>query len=169
MRSCSAPQYEDNITPVSSPAILATSEQLRRSFQGSRYLSSLNVFEVLDNSIDHLIFTSPNWNSYGSPAPTVESVNGSKPILRALRAKLLAPERVLPSADGGVAFTFISETISRAAIESLNSGESYVLLYDLKGNSETIEWPPSSTHAQLELIGRVATHLRSDGLAAKSK
>jgi hypothetical protein len=142
---------------------------VRRSIQGSRYLISLNVFEGLEDSVDNLISVSPNWNSYGSPAPTLESIDRAKHILRVLRARLLEPERVLPSADGGVSFTFISDTISRAAIESLNNGETYVLLYDLRGNSQTVEWPTSHTDAQLDLIGRVATHLRSDGLAAESE
>jgi len=53
MRSCSVLQYEDNVTPVTSTAILATSEQVRRSIQGSRYLISLNVFENLEDFVDN--------------------------------------------------------------------------------------------------------------------
>jgi hypothetical protein len=169
MSSCRALQFEDSLTPVSSPAILTTSEQVRRSFLGSRYLSRQNVFERLELAVQSLVNVSGDWNSYGSPAPTVESVECAMPILRALRTKLLEPDRVLPSADGGVAFTFLSDTINRAAIEALNSGESYVLLYDLRGNSETIEWPTTSLSAQVELIDRLAAHLRSEGLAAESK
>ena len=168
MSSCRALQFEDNLTPASSAAILTTSEQVRRSFLGSRYLSRQNVFENLEMLVQGLVNVPGNWNSYGSPAPNSEAVERSKPILRALRARLLEPDGVLPSADGGVALTFVSDTISRAAVEALNSGESYVLLYDLRGNSETIEWPANPS-AQIELIGRLATHLRSEGLASESK
>ena len=169
MSSRRNPQFEDDLTPASSAAILTISEQVRRSFLGSRYLCRQNVFENLEILVQGLVNCPYNWNSYGSPAPSSETVEQSKPILRALRTKLLEPDRVLPSADGGVALTFISDTISRAAIEILNSGEAYVLLYDLKGNSETIEWPATNLSAQVEVIGHLATHLRSEGLASQSE
>jgi hypothetical protein len=138
------------------------------SFAGSRYLKSQNVFDALGSEIDRLLQTPDNWNSYGSPAPSELAVKNTYPILQALRVKLVQPERVLPSADGGVAFIFVSDTISRAAIESLNGGNSHVLLYDLDGNSETIEWP-TAQDAQLNLVSKLAAHLRSDGLATKGE
>ena len=169
MSSCHSLRFEDQLTPASNSAILTISEQLRRSVLGSRYLTGQNVFDALERAVEDLTNLTGDWNSYGSPAPSTESVESTRPILRALRSKLLEPDRVLPSADGGVALTFISDTISRAAIEALNSGEAYVLLYDLDGKSETIEWPESDVSAQIELVGRLAFHLRSIGLATESE
>jgi hypothetical protein len=132
----------------------------------SSYLRRQNVFDVLAEVVEQLVETPENWNSYDSPAPSALAVSNARPVLQALRTKLLQPERVVPSAEGGVAFTFISETPSRAIIESLNDGETFALLYDLNGNSRTIEWP-TNDEAQLALVADLITHLRSEGLATK--
>jgi hypothetical protein len=172
MSNCGLLEDEERVTPATTGAVLNALAQRRRSIEASRYLvgylASFSVFEKLESALDNLTQVLPNWNSYGSPAPTSTSVARAKQILWALRTRALEPERVLPSADGGVSFTFVSDTVSRAAIESLNDGEIYVLLYDLRGNSQTIDWPTSDRNAQLDLIERVAAHLRNDGLAAKS-
>jgi hypothetical protein len=154
---------ERTSTPVSNRAIPHLGN-CKGNFTESRYRATQNVFELLGDTIENLVNTPDNWNSYGSPPPSRTAVQNAQPILKALRAKLLEPERVLPSAEGGVAFTFVSDTISRAAIESLNDGGAFVLLYDLKGNAETIEWP-NTLDAQLNVVGQIAAHLRSNGVA----
>jgi len=160
--------FERTSTPVSNPHIRRVQSDWRVNFSNSRYLKSQNVFDAFDSEIERLRYTQANWNSYGSPAPSDIAIENARPILQALRTKLLQPERVLPSADGGVAFTFVSDTISRAAIEALNDGQSYVLLYDLNGNSDTVEWPVTQAE-QLALIGQLAAHLRSNGIAPQGE
>lgn len=132
----------------------------------SRYRDCQNVFDVLKSDVAKLLETPPNWNSYDSPAPTRNAVKNAQNVLDALRAKLVAPERALPSAEGGISFIFVSDTISRAVIESFNTGDSMVLLYDLNGNSDTIDWP-GTLDAQMHLVDRIRDHLRSNGLASQ--
>jgi hypothetical protein len=160
--------FEGTSTPVSNATVLKSQREWLPSFEGSRYLKSQNVFDILGGSIKSLGETPNNWNSYGSPAPSRAAVKNALPILKTLRAKLLRPERVLPSAEGGVSFIFVSDTISRAVIETLNDSASYALLYDLNGNSKTIDWP-NSEQAQLDLVDQLAAHLRSNGIAAEAE
>jgi hypothetical protein len=56
--------------------------------------------------------------------------------------------------------TFYSNTKRRAVIEALNNGEAFILLYDLDGNNETLDWniPPEVQLQQLETLHR---YLRS--------
>ena len=84
-------------------------------------------------------------------------------VLASLREATLIPERVLPSAEGGVAFVFSSTGENRAVIESLNDGEDFILLYDLQGNSKTIEWTGDISK---DLLGTVRKHLKGLRLAA---
>jgi hypothetical protein len=104
-----------------------------------------------------------DWNSYDAPAPSLRSINMGWRVLASLREASLIPERVLPSAEGGVAFIFISTGENRAVIETLNSGEDFVLLYDRRGNSKTMEWKGDITET---LLRSLKTHLRGSGIAA---
>lgn len=140
-------------------------EKTSRSFEGSYFLASQNVFDKIQRNVEVLSQLPTNWNSYGAPAPEPSSIQRAKPILKALRTKLLEPDRVFASADGGVSLVFVSRTESRAAIESLNSGERFILLYDLSGNSKTIDWPEDDDQG-LTLVDKLRNHLRSKGLAA---
>lgn len=150
----------------STTAIERTYEGASRSFAASSVLTAQNVFDRLQSQLEHLVSTPTDWNSYGSPSPDPLSIKRAQPILNALRSKVLQPDKLLPSADGGVSFIFVSDTQSRATVESLNNGERYVLLYDLSGNSRTIDWPDEGFEQDLTLIDSLRTHLRSKGLAA---
>ena len=167
------PAFFDTVERTSTPITNREIAEKRRdwsrsSFAGSAYLESQNVFNGFETVLERLRHTPTNWNSYNSPPPAESSVKNAKPVLQALRTKLLQPDRILPSAEGGVAFTFVSDTASRAVIEALNDGETFVLLYDLSGNSITIDWP-TTLDAQLGLISQLANHLRSDGIALKGQ
>lgn len=156
--------FERTSTPIRNKAVRESQKKLRPNFDESRYVESQNIFDILGDSIVRLLETPDNWNSYDSPAPSKVAVKNAFPILRALHAKLLQPERILPSAEGGVSFIFVSDTISRAVIESLNSGQSFVLMYDVNGNSKVYDWP-ATPDAQLNLVSRLEFHLRSNGIA----
>jgi hypothetical protein len=160
---------ERTATPVSALTRLGILPEARTSSADSQILdclrSTMNVFDALGDATVKLLDTPANWNSYDSPPPTAVAVKNAQNVLAALRAKLVAPERVLPSAEGGVSLIFVSDTISRAAIENFNGGESFVLLYDLNGRSDLVEWP-ATAEEQLHVVERIATHLRSNGLAA---
>jgi hypothetical protein len=138
----------------------------KRNRAVSRFYEDKNIFNQLQTVVEELINVNANWNSYGSESPNSEAIKESKDVLRLLRSHLLVPERVLPSAEGGVTFTFVSETPARGAIEVLNNSEAYVLLYDLQGNSKVNEWPRADRERQNELIEGLRNHLRSQGIAS---
>lgn len=156
-------------TPASSIEVARVSQRTQDLFATSRFLTAYtNVFCSLSERLDALRDTAPNWNSYGSPPPSEVAIANAKMILQTLQMRELEPENVHASGDGGVAFSFVSDTISRAAIECLNNGESYVLLYDLMGNSETLDWAPADKRYQVAIIECLSAHLRSAGLATNS-
>jgi hypothetical protein len=161
------PAEVDTLERTSTPVLYKIIAEKRRWLNlsdGSNYLGDQNAFNGFEATLDRLLGTPANWNSYNSPPPSAQSVKNARPILQALRIKLLQPDRVLPSAEGGVAFTFVSDTSSRAVIETLNDGGTFLLLYDLSGNSKEVDWP-TNFGAQLDLIDGLLAHLRRNGIA----
>jgi hypothetical protein len=139
-------------------------EQVLRSTFESQFMTRSRIFETLYDSLKMLESVPDDWNTYGSPRPSAESITVAETMLKTLRAELFLPKRILPSAEGGVAFTFLSDTENRAVIESLNNNEAYVLLYDRSGNSETLNWS-DSTPEQVQLLARLKAHLQGARLA----
>lgn len=140
----------------------------KRNQSVSRFYEDKNIFNQLQIRAESLAQVSANWNSYGSESPNSAAIQDCVEVLRSLRAHLLVPERLLPSAEGGVSFTFVSDTPARGAIDVLNTSEAYMVLYDLQGNSQVLEWPKGDEEKQAELIEGLRDHLRSQGLASFS-
>ncbi len=138
--------------------------QFIQSTNNSEFLTKRNEFESLRCTLSQLASMQENWNSYGSPAPTKPSIEKAKGILGALESAQLVPSRVMPSAEGGVAFVFMSQTENRAVLESLNNMESFILLYDGSGHSKTLDWADSASHRS-KLLDRLKDHLKGANLA----
>ncbi|MGC1870462.1 MAG: hypothetical protein WA700_05845 [Acidobacteriaceae bacterium] len=79
------------------------------------------------------------WDGYTAPAPRADTIATAELVLRGLQRRLVTPDWITSSAEGGVAISFLSKSARRALIELLNDGENYVLLYDLQGKTQTIE------------------------------
>ena len=69
------------------------------------------------------------WNGYGAPAPNHAAVAGASSALAALQDMLPAPDRVAPSAVGGVGVTY-RRGARKAYVECYNSGQIVLLLSD---------------------------------------
>jgi|SRR6202453_2062903 hypothetical protein len=132
----------------------------------SQYLTRSRIMEGLYDSLRMLESVSDDWNSYGSPRPSAKAIAVAGRMLNALRNEVFLPRRVLPSAEGGVALTFLSDTENRAVIESLNNDEAFVLLYDRRGNSETLDWSDSGPE-HIQMLARMKAHLQGAGLATR--
>lgn len=104
-----------------------------------------------------------NWNSYGSAAPSPESIIAAKHMLESLAGEALTPDNVRPSAEGGVAIIFSGAGKNRAIVESLNDNEQFIMLYDLDGSSRTIDWAQND---ETELLSILRNHLQGVPLAA---
>jgi hypothetical protein len=75
-----------------------------------------------------------DWNGYGSPRPNRASVTTARNILMRMHGQNLLPERISPSAEGGVALCFNRADGRYADLEISNEGE--VLATTSNGNGE---------------------------------
>ena len=122
-------------------------------------------FQELAKELFALSYLSDGWNSYESPAPSESSIQRAFKTLTLLRSENLMPKRVLPSAEAGVAFVYTSPSKNRAVIENLNDEEAYLLLYDLDGNSKTLDWPETKEEIS-QVLHVLQEHLEGKALAA---
>jgi len=160
------PRVVDTFERTSSGDLLALREKLKSDLSNGRseYLTMLSAFDAFGRSLSQLVFIQNNWNNYGSPSPSIQSIENARKLLNYLQSEGLLPKRVLPSAEGGIAFIFHSNTENRAVIESLNNNEIFFLLYDRRGNSKTLEWSDSRLEQQ-NLLRTLRDHQRGASLA----
>jgi hypothetical protein len=97
-------------------------------------------FAPLSKQLDQLKSLAVGWDGYDAPTPSADAIGAAKTLLQHMQNELLKPQRITPSAEGGVAFTFAATGQRRAQIELLNSGEKFAHLYDLNGDSRTEDW-----------------------------
>lgn len=158
----------DSFERTSSRDLQAFEFRFRETVQSSncqsQFLTMLDVFKRQANLLTQLCSVPDDWNGYGSPAPTGEAIKIARAILNTLWTERLIPRRVLPSAEGGVALVFSSASENRAVIETLNTNETSILVYDRSGNSKTLDWPESPP-LQHELLLRLKDHLKGARLA----
>lgn len=96
--------------------------------------------EQLRDALRELDLIEDGWDSYDAPRPSSLALTMAWQVFATLREEALLPDRILPSAEGGVAFIFSSLGDRRATIENLNNGEDFLLLYDTQGSTKTLEW-----------------------------
>jgi hypothetical protein len=83
------------------------------------FLAILDSFSKLKNG----------WNSYSSPAPTTLAIENAKMLVSEACANDTIPERVEPSAIGGVGVTFSAES-REVVVEFYNNGTAHALFAD---------------------------------------
>ena len=149
-------------TPGFTNVYLREAERDHRSRSLSQFHTNRNYVYELISGLDHLESVGTNWNSYGSPAPSAHSISAAKQMLEAFAGDALSPDDVRPSAEGGVAIIFSGYGRNRAIIESLNNDEQFILLYDLDGNSRTVDW---TQRGEKSLIAVLRDHLQGVPLA----
>lgn len=114
----------------------------------------MNTFDF-----DKLRALEDGWDSYDAPKPSENSIIQASTILKYLVDLHLGPERILASADGGVALIFKGVEIRRALIEILNGGEITTLLYDMDGFSNTITWKGCDENSVRDAVFSIKTWL----------
>ena len=87
------------------------------------------------------------WDTYGAEAPNDVARGLARKILDALEADLLPPTHLMPSAEGGIAISFVDGD-NRAEIEIYNTGEIAAATYS--GRSEPMAWELSNTESALK-------------------
>ena len=90
------------------------------------------MFAKLHEELDQLKSLPPDWDSYGADPPNGAALAAAGAILQGLRSAELAPDLVLPSAEGGVAIAFVRGD-RYADVECLNDGDVLIGLSDDRG------------------------------------
>jgi hypothetical protein len=100
-----------------------------------------------------------DWNGHGSEAPNEIAVTLARNVLAELNSVGLAPERIAPSAEGGVAVCFRRGN-RFASIECLNSGDTIGLISDGAGNPRA--WDVGSDSRSItDAVKLIREHIHS--------
>lgn len=94
------------------------------------------------------------WDGYQAEPPSTTSLQNARSLLEALSLMNIVPERVAPSADGGVALILSTHPVYRA-IECFNDGEIVASLSDRAFRHEAWETglSPNALRTTLERLG----------------
>jgi hypothetical protein len=130
----------------------------------SQFLTQNLAIEALQAGITDLSLLQDNWNGYGSPRPSTAAINAARSIVRRFQSLTVVPEKVMGSADGGVALVFVGFDRRRAVIESFGTHDDYVLLYDTEGYSHFVQWPEADA-AKDEVLSELQSYLRGSQVA----
>lgn len=95
----------------------------------SKFLQVERQYQELGSSLEKYATLDDNWDSYGAEKPSLHSVAATETFLRKLRAELFMPNRIVPSAEGGIAVYFNNGT-KVAYVEFRNSSEVILAMYD---------------------------------------
>jgi hypothetical protein len=116
---------------------------------------------ALFNRLEKMRSLGNNWDSYGAVAPNARAIFYAQEILSSLMHRDLHPDRVNPSVENGVTFSF-SRGDRYADIECFNSGE--VLAVTTDGVDEPDVWSVSVTKEEVShTIERIRAFLKIDG------
>jgi hypothetical protein len=99
-----------------------------RSIQESSFWRKEERFAVLVEQLGSMHLLAEDWDSYGAPAPSRQSIGSAKLAVEKFRLSQLLPSIVTPSAEGGVSIYF-SRGSQKAFIEFLNEGDVMVARY----------------------------------------
>jgi len=102
-------QYEENIEELE----ILVSKDFENTYK--EYYRKLNEMKNLHE----------NWDSYGAEPPNEMAIDNAEIVLQKLYSDHILPDRILPSAEGGVAVSFIRKGVY-ADFECFNEGEIYI-------------------------------------------
>lgn len=153
------PIFDQNDEAVTSKVygkdLLAKFEEIYKS---AYWLTKARFFEAR-RRLSSTVTLGRDWNTYGAEPPNDLARALAGTVLDALEADLLPPSHLVPSAEGGIAISFV-EGFSRAAIEIYNTGEIAAATYS--GRGEPAAWELSTTESTLKkTIFQIRVHLAS--------
>lgn len=107
--------------------------KLRGSFSRSSYLyERLKSMRIVDEWVRSMWGIEKNWDSYGAEPPNGLSIRAAGEFAQRAIMSGLLPDRIEPSAEGGVAVAFLRGE-KRAIAEFLNDGTRDLLSYERSG------------------------------------
>jgi hypothetical protein len=151
------------------PSALGISEDAFGAFFSSiiesNFYRSQNAFDIARRSLWRLTNVPANWNLGDSDVPDVAAISRAEAVLRTLKDKLLLPHEIGPSAESGTFFGFRGTDTKRAAIECLNDGEAYAILYDDRDFCRTLMIHGDNGNLE-DVVNSVANYIREQTIAA---
>jgi len=104
----------------------------------SKFLQIAKTYQELRSSLDACAALADNWDSYGAPKPAKHTIDAADRFLQRLFGELLMPNRVIPSAEGGIAVYFNSDE-KTAYLEYRNSKEVILAMFNNQNEPIIIE------------------------------
>jgi len=132
-------------------------QPLREQIYRSRFWRTKARFEEARERLRSMAYLAQGWDTYGSEPPNPAARELAARILDVLETVSLAPTTLTPTAEGGVALSFV-EGNARAVIEAYNTGEVAAATYANMG--EPTVWELESADAPLRgSIEQIRVHL----------
>jgi hypothetical protein len=156
VREATSDLFRDIVLPLSISTEVSSSLLIDRKLRQS----SARIFAL--RSIEQ------DWDSYGTAAPSSDAIHKGILLHSMLREVLLVPEQILPSAEGGVSIDLAGSNDRRALIETLNTGDRYILLYDSLSYCETIMLTEDRRQVE-DAMQAMASYLRKGPEEAKTR
>lgn len=113
----------------------------------SGQVSKASTVEILGPALARLYSLEDNWDSNGAPAPNDRALALAERVFSTIAAATLRPDRIVASAEGGVAFVFANGD-RVADIEALNSGELLASTVDY-GSDESRVWELTDSNHEI--------------------
>ena len=88
----------------------------------SRFWAGKRRFDDARLRLNATLAVAPNWDTYGAEPPNDIARRLAAKVLAALELASMPPALLIPSAEGGIAISFV-EGVNRAEIEVYNTGE----------------------------------------------
>jgi hypothetical protein len=107
------------------------------------------------------------WNSYSAPAPTPAAIGNAKTLLTLASVAGIIPERIEPSAMGGVGVTFTAGS-REVVVEFYNAGNAHALFSE--NDTEALETAPVAPGVEgySRLLQEVRRYLYGHNAAAQA-
>ncbi len=103
------------------------------------------------------LFLRRDWDTYGAEPPSERARSQAMWILDQLEGSSLPPNRLMASAEGGIAMSFV-EGNNRAEIEVYNDGEIVAAVYSAE--QDPVVWEVADANPAMQLaIHRIRVHL----------
>jgi hypothetical protein len=104
------------------------------------------------------------WNSYSAPAPTAAVISNAKTLLAVAAAAGILPQRIEPSAMGGVGVTFLAGN-REVTVEFYNAGNAHALFAD--NDTEALDTAPVALDVEgyERLLQQVRRYLHGHNVA----
>jgi hypothetical protein len=130
---------------------------VRFDFRESAFWSNEVRFSDAWKRLRNTTTLADGWDTYQAEAPNAIAHDLAQRVLTTLEGAWLAPARVLPSAEGGIAISFVAGD-RRAEIEVYNTGEVVAATYSSRG--EPAVWELRDTEDALKTaIASIRVHL----------